>query len=461
MSQRSVITTRRILVLALLTTSIFTFGCDRLPSKVVQNVERIHAVMESLPKVVDKREAEYQTMMRDASLAYLIPYSERERWPDHFQNARKELDRTRALYRDEVAPLLDENRSEDAEKVVKATERVNVAMQQVGVESASPKRRAETLIDVKRNGPERIASAEAGVGRSRDTVAALEPEVARSSDDYPEKREDLSGRIAALAFAAKEAEEALASARRASEASEPDLANIADSLAASTNPVLAVDAGAKGLREKMAELHKSYSKTLIDMKVTNTVQVGRTSWNEYVDFGRETDHLYAAREVDEAVLDELEAMGERPIFSRGRYQVSDAAVLALQVDLNERLPRGDNAAEVWVADTGVRYFHRYSLEENGAVRELDWEEVDEETFERYEEDLGMEILSKPFGMYEDEVLTFAAPPGLSKVGNPAYGRWEDDGQGRRRWSFFESYLFYHMMFGGRRHYYYYNDCYYL
>jgi hypothetical protein len=43
------------------------------------------------------------------------------------------------------------------------------------------------------------------------------------------------------------------------------------------------------------------------------------------------------------------------------------------------------------------------------------------------------------------------------VGNPAYGQWENDSSGRRRWSWAESFLFYHVMFGGRRHYYYYSD----
>lgn len=432
-------------------------GCDRLPDTAVDAARRSEVRMEQLAAVTAERETANEQLLNDSAYPFLTQYAERENWSQHFAAARSELDRARAIYGQEVGPLLEANRSEDKDKLIGAVDRVVVVLTQVDAESDAPRRRAGRLIDLSRNGPARVAATATRVDERRVTLSALATEVASTSDDYPEKRDDLQGRLAGLRFALAEADEAVAVSTRERDASETDLAILADSLAKSEAAVQVVEGGAKDLRAKMAELHASYSKILLDMKTTYLVQIGRTSWNEYVDFARETEYLFRAREVDESVIEELDALGDRPIYAGGRFRISQQAVAALGLDLREKLPRGDNAAELWLADSGVRYFHRYLLEENGTQRELDWQEVDESTFEKSEDDLGMEIVAKPYGLYEEEALAAAAPPGMSKVGNPAYGRWEDDGHGRRRWSFFESYLFYHMMFGGRRHYYYYND----
>ena len=78
-------------------------------------------------------------------------------------------------------------------------------------------------------------------------------------------------------------------------------------------------------------------------------------------------------------------------------------------------------------------------------------------YEKHAEDLGMDLLAKPFGAYEDEVLEQAMPPGMAYVGNEKYGRWEQDEAGRRRWSWGNNFLFYYLVFGGHRRHYYYHD----
>jgi hypothetical protein len=142
------------------------------------------------------------------------------------------------------------------------------------------------------------------------------------------------------------------------------------------------------------------------------------------------------------------------VFSGRSPRVSASVWQALALDPVERLPRGDNAVELWVGTVKERFYHRYEYVEGESRRQGEWEEVDDALFERHVDDLGMDIVAKPYGTYEDEALREAMPPGMAFVGNPKYGRWEDDGRGGRRWSWIEGYLFYRLMFGGNHYYHY-------
>ncbi len=66
--------------------------------------------------------------------------------------------------------------------------------------------------------------------------------------------------------------------------------------------------------------------------------------------------------------------------------------------------------------------------------------------------LGMEILSKPYGYFEDERVKEASPPGMAYVGNKKYGEWRNDpGSGRSFWYYYGIYSFLNR---GPGHYYY-------
>ena len=68
----------------------------------------------------------------------------------------------------------------------------------------------------------------------------------------------------------------------------------------------------------------------------------------------------------------------------------------------------------------VRYYHKYTKVTNDKKEETDWIKVKETSFEKYENDIGNEIITKPYGKYEDEKNEVAAPPGYNYVGNRRY-----------------------------------------
>ena len=445
---------------------VLAAGCG-LPEDLRRDAEALGARADALAERIDAEPARLESFLTESENRFLAPYAEREEWSAHLEAATREVERGRQGFTAEIAPLLDADDGDDAARLRDALPRVRAALDLAEEEVRAPARRAEFLRQVRDEAPERVAASAQALEESRAGLPAVEADADRAAVDYPEKADDLSGRLAALRTASSEAtaaqERAEAELERV-EREEADLAVLGDGAVAAAAGAAAIATQAETLRTRVGELYRSYSKTLIDMKQESKVEIGRTSWNESVDFAAEHEVRFEAPVTPEQ-LEALEALGDRPIATLssffGRMSVNlvvDRAVWdALRIDPLAGLPRGDNAAEFWVGDTSARYFHRYRVVENEQSEETDWVEVDEALFEQHYDDLGMDIVAKPYGSYEDEVLALAAPPGLAYVGNPKYGRWEEDDSGRRRWSWGQSYLFYYLLFGGPRHYYYYDD----
>ncbi|MCC5944334.1 MAG: hypothetical protein JJT94_05320 [Bernardetiaceae bacterium] len=75
----------------------------------------------------------------------------------------------------------------------------------------------------------------------------------------------------------------------------------------------------------------------------------------------------------------------------------------------------------------------------------DWIEVDEVTFNRHINDLGMELVSKDS---EGKISKVVAPPGFNNyVGNSQYGEFRRDSYGNSFWHFFGQYMFMRSMLG--------------
>lgn len=200
------------------------------------------------------------------------------------------------------------------------------------------------------------------------------------------------------------------------------------------------------------------------MKVTYQVTVKRESWNENSDF---YDPRFASftREVppdvyDVLAADNIDTIGEiKAGFSGSRFssKVGDTWN-KLNIKPGENWPgRGHNAASFWVEDTKEAYFHKYLLEKDGETSETNWQKVDETVYDTNLEYLGMALLAKPYGTFEKDSLTQAAPPGMAYVGNAQYGEWKEDDSGNRFWSWYGKYAFFSHLFFFPPYYYGYNS----
>ncbi|HST62480.1 MAG TPA: hypothetical protein VLK84_27495, partial [Longimicrobium sp.] len=189
------------------------------------------------------------------------------------------------------------------------------------------------------------------------------------------------------------------------------------------------------LTATVGELDHSYTRILTDMRADYYAVVARTSWDDRSDYNTEDDHVYPPVQVDAAVYATVVEWSHRDIAdyrrgifgSRLQWRMPYEAWQALGV--NDDLPGRHDSADYWIHDYYMRGFHRYIVVEDGKQTETDWVEVDDEDWLEYEDDLGMEIASKPYGMYESEVADVSAPAGMGFVGDPRYGCWRTDEDG--------------------------------
>lgn len=448
----------RALVVAL---AALAFACGGLPDPLVEDAERLDQRIEAIGQDVSREESELAAMLERAEHAVLAPYAERENWKRYFAEARAELADARSVFDGKVASLLEQDEEETASDLARLLSGIQEDVRRAKTLAGEAGRRAEYLAQVNERGPTLVEEARAALEAVEPARVEVAGKAAKASADYPAKQEDLQGRLAGIAEAQRSAGEALAVADAelpGLSSGAADLAVLGDAVTEAEAQAALAQAGIADVSTRVGELYRSYSKTLIDMRERYVAVIGRTSWNEAIDFPAEHEYKFR-REIDEQTAAVLAEWGDKTLATGVNTTFITPAVWnALAINRNERLPRGDNAAEFWLDDIETTFYHRYLLVEGDAKQESEWVEVSEDFYEQHFEDLGMDVVAKPYGMYEDEVLTHAAPAGMAYVGDPRYGSWENDASGRRYWSWGDNFLFYYLLFGrGGRHYYYYDD----
>ncbi len=93
------------------------------------------------------------------------------------------------------------------------------------------------------------------------------------------------------------------------------------------------------------------------------------------------------------------------------------------------------------------YFHKYFIEKDGKTRkDTSWEPVSQTFYMANIDNLGMAILSKKVGQFDDEANEYATPPGIAYMGDPKYGEWKTDSRGNSFWSWYGKYAFFSSIF---------------
>ncbi len=93
------------------------------------------------------------------------------------------------------------------------------------------------------------------------------------------------------------------------------------------------------------------------------------------------------------------------------------------------------------------YFHKYLLEMDGQVSKTqDWVPVSQAFYKANEDNLGMAIVSKKIGQFDDEANTHATPPGMAYMGDPKYGEWRRDSHGNSFWAWYGKYALFSTLF---------------
>lgn len=452
-------TTRiRILLLGIILLLVGITGCG-IPKEDRQTAEALPKKISSARTEVTNRQNSYLRFSESEEYFAYKVYAERENWINEYQEALSEINRAGTLYSSSIYPILEKNDSDDKFKLRQEVSRINNILQAARTQSLKPSQRREFIEKAMAEAPAWVEKAEDEYFQINEIISDTSAYADKAKSDYKDKVKDIGERFAVLMQIQINAKNSLYTAQQELNNREngdvTDYAKLGDSTRKVTSLLGQLQREVQIFRSKTDELYQSYSKILADMRVEYWVEIGRTSWDNYYDFPTEHQYIYK-RKVEEPVFQYF----SKPLPEQIAYKSwGDLKVVIDQVKWNslkinpeEYMPSGDDGYEFWVNDAEPKFFHKYIHIKNGEKTETDWVQVDDEEFEENQENLGMEILSKPYGCYESEKLEEAAPAGMSYVGNRKYGEWRRDDQGRSFWHYYGQYAFMNSMFGGNRTY---------
>ena len=177
---------------------------------------------------------------------------------------------------------------------------------------------------------------------------------------------------------------------------------------------------------KIESLYESYSKILLSESDSHTVQISMTTWDGYYDYPTESTVSYPYVKVTREQLDKIVRGVDYNVI--GKEDVNNNRLIETATGSGSPAnswSSGDDYASVWVEDSESEYTHEYLIILDGETETV-FEDVSKGVYMAFEGKINNEVLSKPYGFFEDEIITMAAPAGSSYVGNTEYGNWKKD-----------------------------------
>jgi hypothetical protein len=447
---------------------LFITGCG-LSDNTVSKINSVQELYKSAEEAYTGKKAKFEAFKKTADFKLkFTSYYKVEKWDKEFTTAKLYLNQAKELNKS-LTKLLkedDSNKESTIERKIVDLERkiMDASEHYYKVQS-----RISFLTQVMNEAPvirKNSISKESEINTIYDNLAK---HFKLTEKDYPSKSKDLDLKLIAVKKLKDDSSHLLTIVEKefAKKSSNINYALLGDSGEAITANLKKIQYMDKSLRKKTSELYKSYTKILKDMKIEAYVVIGRSSWDSGSDWDTSPDHKYKPKLVDEKTANFFDPLtesiatfgigwGNRNTFV---LKIPQSMWNKLGISPKESWPtyHGDDEAEYWVENIEYKFYHKYVLIENDKSKKTDWIEISESVFNANEANLGMEIVSKPYGFYESEKINTAAPIGMSTVGNPKYGKWEEKkdpstGQTNSFWHYYGMYSFFGDMMGSNHYY---------
>ncbi|MCK5542586.1 MAG: hypothetical protein KAI40_07810 [Desulfobacterales bacterium] len=447
------------LIIVFLFVSLLT-GCGGLPSDLKKACKNVSPRIETGKTFIDKNHETYKEFIKKRELTKIKPAFIKENLAGVFKEAHEELDRAGTLYTTNIKPLLDKNKEELAVKVLIELKKTNTIIIDAENKSKYPLKRVKHLNDV-------LLKIDTVHGKSLSTSENIGKTVnelatgllVKAKNDFPKKAAKIDAKFAPLAEMGRQSKDAALNLdneyNNHNKGKTTDYTIIADSDALLDNSSRQIQVLKKDFSKEIHNLSKSYTKILKDMKPIHSVVVKRESWNNRQDYYSPATVSFA-RQISPELFESIETNKIETIVElypswnnlKMKNHIGDIWE-KLKIDPVEKWPRQrrHDSASFWFDSWDTKYFHKYTIVDDEKQHDTSWELVSEDVYEDNFEYLGMAILTKPFGMFEDEADTKATPPGMGFVGNSEYGKWEKDNKGNSFWSWYGKYaLFSNLLF---------------
>ena len=451
-------------------------SCSGLSDGVVQRIEKLPQLIEKQSALIAAKKTAFENLKSHKEWSFFSPYLTKEKWSESFIKATDSLNDAKKLYQDEILPVYDRDEPDEdtrARVLIKNFEyHIKLSLQA----ALYPEERVIFLI----NARESVAAIHAKASKEIKEVYKLQQSLTdravKTAKKYTNKEKDIASKVLKLDEMAEAAKKSMSDVHQQFSRNKTniDYAVFADQAVALSKTLEESRKYHKHINAKFDELYRSYTKVLADQRIEYFVVIGRSTWCSGEYCGNGTSQLYPPILLDEKAFNYFDTTNVEPLatmslvgWEKHRLRIGKPYWNALRLDKTWNWPRGDDHAEFWVSRTFTRSYHRYIEIENDVQTKTDWVEVKEDDFWHQYNNLGMAILTKPYGYYEEDSLKDAQPVGMAAIAKPVmknnvatgsnqYGEWRQD-NGRSFWHYYGMYRMFGDLMGRNR--YYYNDYY--
>lgn len=448
----------RLLVLILFVSGFFS-GCG-LPGEMKKRAVDMDKALTELDTEIQGREKSYADLENSADFkTNFLTYATRETWSGYFDKARTKLTEAKTISSQNLAPLIKNNSKKDIKAVDALLNKINDIRMEASQLAMYPLNRMDIIKNAQANASTMREKAVAEMAKQRTMMGVLSPAIEKAKSDHPTRKEAIDLKMKPLMDGYANALKSMDTIEKEMGSGSPDYAYFADACIAIEKNLKLTEKEQPILYSKLGELDRSYSKTLIDMNAEYFLQIGRVSWqeSESIEYPTETEYTYDPVQVDDETFEYYSNWPDEDNVAKMTSFFGSSLSVKVEQSMWDRLgldpmafwPSYDNEAEYFIKDTPSRLFHKYRIMENEKVSETDWIEVDETFFYANEDNLGMDLIVKPFGYFEEEAIKTATPQGMAYVGNPRYGQWRTGSDGLSFWEFYGMYSLLNNVIGMR------------
>lgn len=461
--------------LYLLVAVSFLSACSGLSDSVVQRFESLPDEIIKEKAFIETKLAAFNNLKTHKEWSFFQPYLEKEQWLKRFSEASDALKVAESLYDSKIVAMMDRD---DPEDDIKARVLIKTFEYQVRLSRAAAvlhEKRILFLVNVRNSLENVYAKAKLEYPQLVNIENELTNRANKTITAYPHKANDIKKKISGLNVLVDKGAhlKKLVDVQYKSRQGNIDYAVFGDSAVKLSKLLIEATDYQTKIEIKFDELYRSYTKILADQKVDYFIVIGRATWCEGEYCGNGTTRHYPAKQVDNKTFEYFDTFTGSLIASLstswGResftIKTSSAAWNGLDIDRHWNSPRGDDYAEYWVEKTYTNTYHRYTEVVNDRMTQGPWVKVKEDDFWSQYNNLGMAVLSKPYGYYEEDALKDAQPVGMATMAPPVmknniatgrnqYGEWRQQ-NGNSFWHYYGMYSMFNMLTGRSR--YSYND----
>ena len=454
--------------------AVFLAGCSGLPDNLMHEFKLMPNRLSDSEALIKTKKDAFDKLSSHSEWNFFSPYLESEKWEEKFIVASDEYSQAKKLFDTKITSMADRNEPEDAPAFSKLVDEFNKYLHASMLAANHADTRIGFLVTTRDTADKKYEMAKRQYANNLSLQKRFTQKANKAAKSYSHKTDDLSERVAGLDKLAAENSVSFTTIKTEyHKNTSTNYARFGDAAVALGQTTKNIGEYAAKHDKKVDELYRSYVKVLADQRVEYYVVIGRASWCEGEYCGSGNEEHFPAVQVDAKVFEYFDALNDGSVAKYRKGWRSEKFNLAVQKDkwnalrLNPKagMSRSHDYADYWVQQTYAKTFHKYIEIVNNETMEKPWAAVNENSFWKNYDNLGMALITKPYGYYEEDSLRDAQPVGMATVATPVmrngvatgsnqYGEWRRS-NGNSFFHYYGMYRLFGALMGPRR--YSYND----